>query len=218
MCFPRKSCITRNDNYTEYGRFCGTYHPWSDTVYAGGRFQPRPGDLVFFAWSEASRTAAAKDHTAIFVSDDWNNESLVIYTLDGNSDDKVQNNTRKVTNQSSGRISSGWIAGFIAPNYGDGNGMVQGKVTPPAPAKPAGTTPTETQKPSTTETQTPSTSAEEPANPKAEEDEPVKTPVEDENDPPAGDEDDPPVGTLPDENDENDDDPPGEDAAEKVEE
>lgn len=124
-------------------KFGGTYHPWSDTVYAGGNFQPRPGDLVFFAWSKSSLTADAKDHTAIFVSDDWrSSDSLVIYTLDGNSSDAVRRNTRIVLDQSSGTVGGGWIAGFIAPNYGDGDGTV--KVTTPkkpsTESKPDGTT------------------------------------------------------------------------------
>lgn len=118
-------------------RFGGTYHPWSDTIYAGGRFQPRPGDLVFFAWSKSSLTAVSKDHTAILISVEWTADSLVVYTLDGNSGNKVQRNTRRVTDLSDGKVSGGWIAGFIAPNYGDGDGMIQGTVSAPSPAKPA---------------------------------------------------------------------------------
>lgn len=127
--------VLGNSTSARADRFGGSYHPWSDTVYAGGSFQPRPGDLVFFAWSESSLTAAAKDHTAIFVSADWSSDSLVIYTLNGNSGGQVQRNTRRIQNQGAGKISGGWIAGFIAPNYGDDNGMIQGTVTAPTPAK-----------------------------------------------------------------------------------
>lgn len=139
--------VLGNSTSARADRFGGAYRPWSDTIYAGGKFQPRPGDLVFFAWSESSLTAANKDHTAILVRVEWTANSLVLYTLDGNSGGRVQRNTRRVMDQSSGKVSGGWIAGFIAPNYGDGDGMVQGPVTAPAPAKPAAPAVTETEVP-----------------------------------------------------------------------
>lgn len=121
-----KSATARN--------FGGDYHPWGDTVYAGGDYEPLPGDLVLFVWGDKSPDAAMKDHTAFFTGANWNGDRLTILTLDGNSGNMVQNNSRGVLDLDSGEVSRGHIAGFVAPRYGD---STEASPRPQNPAQPA---------------------------------------------------------------------------------
>lgn len=97
--------------------FAAPYHPWSDTVYAGGSYVPQAGDLILFAWSGVSHTQANLSHTGIVERVEWDGQRLVIHTIEGNANDNVMRCERRVTDPASGALYEGDIVYFVAPDY-----------------------------------------------------------------------------------------------------
>ena len=135
--------------------FGGDYHPWEETVYAGGSFQPRPGDIVLFSWGEKDADPV-KDHSAFFAGEKESGGSLYLLTLDGNSGDRVKEGTTRILDRAAGRMSKGYIEGIVAPRYGDGDGMTASGGEAQEVQKPQETQdtqePQDTQKPQDTQT------------------------------------------------------------------
>lgn len=104
---------SRSANVSVYG---APYYDWSQTVYAGGSFTPRRGDLALFAWTGTSPTAQNLSHTAIVHSVEISGDTVTITVIDGNSNSTVRMHDY-VADTADGDIGSGHLVYFVAPNY-----------------------------------------------------------------------------------------------------
>lgn len=96
--------------------FAAPYYSWEETVFAGGDYMPRKGDLVLFAWSGKSLEDANLSHTAI-VYDVTQTEGRVILTvIHGNCNNSVMISDHRAS-ISDGTVSGGRVGYFVAPNY-----------------------------------------------------------------------------------------------------
>lgn len=95
--------------------FGAPYYSWDQTVYAGGSYTPRPGDLALFAWNGTSPAASYLSHTAIVYDVKLNGNTVTITTIDGNSNESVRMNeyTAKVSN---GNVGKGHLVYFVSPD------------------------------------------------------------------------------------------------------
>ena len=97
--------------------FAAPYYSWSQTVFAGGSYTPQPGDLVLYAYNGTSLDADYLSHTAIVTGFSQQGDKVMLYTIDGNSNNSVRRGETSV-NASDGKIWSGRIGYFVAPDYG----------------------------------------------------------------------------------------------------
>lgn len=96
--------------------FKAPYHPWKDTVYAGGSYVPGPGDLALFAWSGTSTSAASLSHTSIVYSIRQNNDEVELVVIHGNYSNMVKKTTYRL-NANDGTLDRGTLVYFVAPSY-----------------------------------------------------------------------------------------------------
>lgn len=104
---------SRGASVNAYG---APYYDWSQTVYAGGGYTPRPGDLALFAWTGTSPTAEYLSHTAIVYSVEAEGNTVTITVIDGNSGGLVRMHDYEA-DISDGAVRSGHLVYFVAPNY-----------------------------------------------------------------------------------------------------
>lgn len=92
--------------------FGGTAYSWSDTVFAGGSYLPRPGDLMLICHSSrAVSTSDSMDHTTIVESVSQNGDRVTITVIDGNSNNSVRRHDYTYN------ASRGMTGFFVAPSY-----------------------------------------------------------------------------------------------------
>ena len=96
------------------------YYAWADTVYAGGSFQPRKGDIILFAepGSEIAPGESLK-HTALLEEElSAAGGTVQLRIVHGNSGDRVKENEILLA-ADSGMLQTGdnQIAYFVAPAY-----------------------------------------------------------------------------------------------------
>lgn len=96
------------------------WYSWDQTVYGGGDYLPRKGDLILWAWDENSHSIEEHlSHTSILFSMDKQNDgSVVIKTIDGNSSNSVKK-CKYTVNASNGSLvnRTGRVCYIISPNY-----------------------------------------------------------------------------------------------------
>ena len=89
---------------------------WAQTVYAGGTYTPRPGDLALFALNGTSLTAKHLSHTAIVYDVESHEDTVKITVIDGNWGSTVKMRSC-VAAISDGYMGKGYFAYFVAPKY-----------------------------------------------------------------------------------------------------
>ncbi len=91
---------------------------WEDTVFGGGSYRPRAGDLVLFAYNGLEPDAKYLSHTAILAGDiEEVGEYLVLPTIEGNVGNMVKAKRRSVYADGTLTNDEGRVAYFIAPDY-----------------------------------------------------------------------------------------------------
>ncbi len=98
------------------GKFHAPYYTWAQTVYAGGTYTPRPGDLALFALNGTSLTAKHLSHTAIVYDVESHEDTVKITVIDGNWGSTVKMRSC-VAAISDGYMGKGYFAYFVAPKY-----------------------------------------------------------------------------------------------------
>ena len=96
--------------------FGAPYYSWDQTVFAGGDYMPKPGDLALWAWTGKSHTDKYLSHTAIVYSIQEEDGSVLLTTIDGNFNGSVLKRNI-VLDAADGSTSKGHLVYFIAPNY-----------------------------------------------------------------------------------------------------
>lgn len=98
-------------------------YTWEDTVYGGGSYTPRKGDLFLWAWNDNSYTMEDDlSHTSILWEIEESQNGITVRTIDGNREDRVKVCEFKI-NRNNGRLvgQKGRLCYIIAPDY-EGNG------------------------------------------------------------------------------------------------
>ena len=96
--------------------FAVPYYTWSETVFAGGSYTPRPGDLALFAWNGTSPTAEYLSHTSIVKEVAISGDTVTVTVIDGNSNSSVCQHSYTMRT-SDGYTGRGYLVYFVAPNY-----------------------------------------------------------------------------------------------------
>jgi len=96
------------------------FYAWDQTVYGGGSYQPRPGDLLLWAWDSKSHgTDENLSHTSLLRSAEVRSDgSLIIHSIDGNSDNNVAERQYRL-NSASGVLLEGVgrLYYIVSPDY-----------------------------------------------------------------------------------------------------
>lgn len=96
--------------------FAAPYYTWSQTVFAGGNYTPRPGDLALFAWNGTSPTEKSLSHTAIVKDTTVSGGKVSLTVIDGNSNGAVRQHSYTIR-ASDGYTGKGYLVYFVAPDY-----------------------------------------------------------------------------------------------------
>lgn len=108
--------ILANSRAASIRNFGAPYHTWKETVFAGGKYVPRAGDLVLFAWNGTSARAEYLSHTAIVYSVQSQGDTVDITVIHGNSNDCVRKSVF-CADADTGYVGKGTIVYFVAPRY-----------------------------------------------------------------------------------------------------
>lgn len=108
--------IIQSSRSASVKNFAAPYYTWSETVYAGGDYEPHAGDLALFAWDGTSTTAEYLSHTAIVYSVKKVGDQVYLTVIHGNSNNMVRK-SEYIINASDGSTSRGKLVYFVAPNY-----------------------------------------------------------------------------------------------------
>ena len=97
-----------------------TWYTWNQTIYGGGSYEPRQGDILLWAWDNNSHsTDESLSHTAILrTAEAQNGGRVILKTIDGNSNNRVEERNYTV-NAASGSLvgRTGRLCYIIAPDY-----------------------------------------------------------------------------------------------------
>ena len=118
--------VIGNANCASVKRFCAPYKTWQDTIYAGGSYRLKKGDLILLDWEERDPGENILKHSAFFYGARRVDEDTVaIRLLEGNSDNMVM--TEVMTVEASSGIDVEMepdedgnylhIAAIITPEY-----------------------------------------------------------------------------------------------------
>ena len=101
-----------------------TWYTWDQTIYGGGSYTPRKGDLLLWAWDKDSHSTEDNlSHTSIL----WeigkqNNGGILLKTIDGNSNSSVMECKYEVNAPDGSLIArTGRLCYIIAPDYESNN-------------------------------------------------------------------------------------------------
>lgn len=93
-------------------------YSWEETVFGGGSYCPRPGDLVLFAYNDLPPDSKYLSHTAILAADiEQNRDYLILPTIEGNTGSMVKDKRRSVYRDGTLTNKEGKVAYFISPEY-----------------------------------------------------------------------------------------------------
>lgn len=97
-----------------------TWYTWNQTIYGGGSYEPRQGDIILWAWDNNSHSTDENlSHTAILrTAEAQNGGRVILKTIDGNSNNRVEECNYTV-NAASGSLvgRTGRLCYIIAPDY-----------------------------------------------------------------------------------------------------
>lgn len=108
--------ILRSSKSANIKTFAAPYHSWEETVFAGGDYMPRRGDLVLFAWSGKSLDDANLSHTAIVYDVTQTDTRVILTVIHGNCNNSVMISDH-IAGISDGKVSGGMVGYFVAPDY-----------------------------------------------------------------------------------------------------
>ena len=98
------------------------YYRWNEMSFAGGRYTPRQGDIILWAFNMDSHDYdESLSHTSIFNRAVDNGSTITIYTIDGNNGGSVTEDTYTVR-KSDGVLTKGKgrLYYLVAPDYENG--------------------------------------------------------------------------------------------------
>ena len=96
------------------------YYTWNQTVYGGGNYEPREGDILLWAWDNNNHSTDENlSHTSVLRDAEAQNGGRVtLKTIDGNSNNRVEECNYTV-NAANGTLvgRTGRLCYIIAPGY-----------------------------------------------------------------------------------------------------
>jgi hypothetical protein len=98
-----------------------TYYPWTGTIWGGGSYSPRKGDVILWVWSDFTgeyKYDSSLSHTTLLENWSVSGDEITFSVVHGNSGGKV--GTKKyVVNKLNGYLSNGngYVGYFVAPDY-----------------------------------------------------------------------------------------------------
>ena len=100
------------------------WYTWDQIIYGGGNYTPREGDILLWAWDNNSHSTEENlSHTSILWEiDEQNSGSIILKTIDGNSNNQVKECKYEVNATDGSLIGrTGSLCYIIAPDYESGN-------------------------------------------------------------------------------------------------
>ena len=106
------------ENFTE--NTSAAYYTWEQTIWGGGSYTPRKGDILLWAWDMDSYDPDENlSHTSILLDiSEQPDGHILLNTIDGNSENQVKECSRQVR-AADGSLTqrTGRLYYIIAPNY-----------------------------------------------------------------------------------------------------
>lgn len=96
------------------------FYTWDVTAFGYGSYMPQKGDLLLWSWDgNMHGTEENLSHTSILLeAQDLGNGTVLLKTIDGNSNDQVRIQERKVSAADGSLIGqTGMLCYIIAPHY-----------------------------------------------------------------------------------------------------
>lgn len=100
------------------------WYTWKQTLYGGGNYTPREGDILLWAWDNNSHdTEENLSHTSILRKIDKQNRGrIILKTIDGNSNNRVEERKYEVNATDGSLIGrTGRLCYILAPDYESSN-------------------------------------------------------------------------------------------------
>lgn len=117
--------ISRSANAADFTKdSSAVWYTWDQTVYGGGHYTPRTGDILLWAWDNNRHgTEENLSHTSILREiNKKNSGSVILNTIDGNSNNRVEECKYEVNPTAGSLIGrTGRLCYIIAPDYESGN-------------------------------------------------------------------------------------------------
>lgn len=112
---------SRSANVTNFTKnTSAAWYTWEQTIYGGGSYTPRKGDILLWAWDTYSHnTGENLSHTSILAKTEARgNDTVLLTTIDGNSNDQVAKCYYEVNRATGALIGrTGRLCYIIAPDY-----------------------------------------------------------------------------------------------------
>ena len=108
--------ILNNSKSANVTNFGAPYYSWSQTIYCGGSYTPRAGDIALFAWHGTLTSAKNLSHTAIIYDVKTSGSKIIITVIEGNFNGVVRKHVY-IAEGSDGDVEKGYLVYFIAPDY-----------------------------------------------------------------------------------------------------
>ncbi len=99
---------------TTFGADC---YSWNESVFGGGSYTPRPGDLILFAFGDTKTYETYLSHTAIISEDFETGENIKFHIIEGNAGKKVKESAFTTDKKGALTNGKGSVAFFVAPDY-----------------------------------------------------------------------------------------------------
>ena len=122
---PQIVAISRSANVAGFTEgTSAVWYTWDQTIYGGGSYTPREGDILLWAWdNNRHSTEENLSHTSILWEiDGQDSGSIILKTIDGNSNNRVEA-CKYAVNATDGSLigRTGSLFYIIAPDYESGN-------------------------------------------------------------------------------------------------
>jgi len=112
------SCSANASTFTKDAS--AAWYDWSKTVWSGGSYTPRKGDILLWAWdTDSHSTDEDLSHTALLIDIETQSDgTILLHTIDGNSSDQVKQCTYRV-NVTDGTLTerTGRLCYIVSPDY-----------------------------------------------------------------------------------------------------
>ena len=113
------ACLVQSSRSASIKDFAAPYYHWKQTVYGGGNYQVKKGDLVLFAWEGTKITDPYLSHTAIITGMKKEGNQVRIDVVHGNSNGMVAESSYRVQ-ASNGHLvdgKNGRAVYIVGPRY-----------------------------------------------------------------------------------------------------